>query len=150
MLVLSSSLSVMITGVTVSLSESSVTVTEEVGVVNISLVLTGLHSIPVSVSVTAYPTTATGMCTHVVAVCTCTCTTSAGDDYQMITETVTFDPGVSSGSVLVAIVNDDIREDTETFEVRFMIRKVSHRLRKQFTRKCSGHNSQLDISPIPH
>ena len=42
----------------------------------------------------------------------------AGEDFESVTDTVTFNPGVLSASVSVAIVNDDIREAMETFQVR--------------------------------
>ena len=41
----------------------------------------------------------------------------AGEDFEPITEAVTFEPGVFFISVSVAIVNDDIREAMETFQV---------------------------------
>ena len=47
--------------VSISLSESLLIVSEEVGVINITLTLYGSHSIPVSVSVYTVPASATGM-----------------------------------------------------------------------------------------
>ncbi|CAI8022690.1 Endothelin-converting enzyme 1 [Geodia barretti] len=88
--------------VEISFALSSVTVSEEVGVVSITLLLSGLHSIPVSVSLSTQPLTAT-----------------ADQDFEPITEIVTFEPGVTSRSVSVTIVNDDIREESEEFLVLF-------------------------------
>ena len=41
----------------------------------------------------------------------------AGEDFEPIIETVTFEPGVFFILVSIAIVNDDIREAMETFQV---------------------------------
>ena len=49
-----------ISGVVVSFAESGLTVVEEVGVVNITLLLSGLHSVPVSVFVETQALTANG------------------------------------------------------------------------------------------
>ena len=46
--------------VEVSFSESSLTVSEEVGVVSMTLLLSGVHSIPVSVLVSTLPLSASG------------------------------------------------------------------------------------------
>jgi hypothetical protein len=86
--------------VSVSLSEPSVTVSEEASSVSLTLSLTGSHSVPVTASLTTLPGSAT-----------------AGEDFESVTDTVTFNPGVFSASVSVAIVNDDIREAMETFQV---------------------------------
>ena len=50
----------LILDVEISFALTSVTVSEEVGVVSITLLLSGLHSIPVSVSLSTQPLTATG------------------------------------------------------------------------------------------
>ena len=46
---------------------------------------------------------------------------AAGEDFELITESVTFEPGVMSRLVSVTIVNDDIREESEEFLVRYHI-----------------------------
>ena len=45
------------------------------------------------------------------------CTNLESEDFVPTAETVTFDLGVSHGSLLVELINDDVRELTETFQV---------------------------------
>ena len=52
-------------GVVVSLTGSSVAVSEEDGLVNITLMLTGAHSVPITVTVTTISGTAIGI-THII------------------------------------------------------------------------------------
>lgn len=52
-------------GVLVSLAESSIAVSEEDGLVNITVILTGTHSVPVTASATTLSGTAIGIIHHV-------------------------------------------------------------------------------------
>ena len=44
---------------------------------------------------------------------------TAGEDFTTSAEIVTFSPGVVSLSVLITILDDDIREEIETFKVQY-------------------------------
>ena len=47
----------------------------------------------------------------------CVVMLAGGEDYEPVTESVTFDPGVLSRSLLVPIVDDGVREEPEEFQV---------------------------------
>ena len=61
-------------------------------------------------------------------------------DFEPITESVTFEPGVSSRSVSVTIVNDDIREESEEFLVRG---PTCHQIYLLFTNDNRFHSVEM-------
>jgi hypothetical protein len=87
----------------VSLSESNLTVAEEVGAANLTLSLSGLHSVPVNVTISAIAIAGNAA--------------TAFEDFKLTVQTLTFQPGVLSMPLSFVIINDEIREETERFEV---------------------------------
>ena len=49
----------------------------------------------------------------------CILSPTAGEDFTTSAEIVTFNPGVVSATVSITILDDDIREEIETFKVQY-------------------------------